>query len=150
MTWLKGISPFIAAVLLIASAIAVGSIFSGWMTSFTKETTAIVKVQSEKRVTCSYGGIALSNLKYNRTTGNLSGTVENTDVIPLGNIDFEIFYTDASRDELDLNITLEPGEKDTLNQNVANMNTLNCSKVRVITNCSNVYDEVPSSDISGI
>ena len=147
---MKGISPFIATVLLIASVIAVGSIFSGWLTSFTKGTTEMVKTQSEKRVTCSYGGIALGNLNYNRTTGNLSGTVENTDVISLGNIDFEIFYTDASRDELDLNMTLEPGDKDMFNQNITKMNTTTCTKVRVITNCSNVYDEVPSSDISGL
>lgn len=148
---MKGISPFIATVLLIAFAVVVGSVFSGWLTSFTKETTGIVKVHSEKRVICSYGGIALSSLKYNRTTGNFSGTVENTDVITLGDIDFEIFYTDASRDVLDLNMTLEPGERDTFNRNVTKMNTTGySSKVRVITNCSNVYDEVPSSDISGI
>jgi flagellin-like protein len=145
----KGVSPFIATVLLIAFAIAVAGVFGGWLSSFTKETTEEVQERSEKRVTCSYGGIALEDLRYNKTTGNFSGKVENTDIIVLGNIDFEIFYTDASRDKLDLNMTLEPGEKNTFNQNVIKMNTTGYyNKIRVITNCSNVYDEATSSDVT--
>lgn len=146
----KGISPFIASVLLIAFAITVAGIYSGWITSFTKTTTETVKEHSEKRVTCSYGGIALDDVKYNRTSRNLSGTVENTDIIALGNIDFEIFYTDASRGKLDLNMTLEPGEKNTFNQNVPKMNITDYTEIRVLTNCSNVYDEVSSSDIDEV
>ncbi len=144
----KGISPFISTVLLIAFAIAVAAIFGGWMSTFTQTTTEEVQEHSEKRVTCSYGGIALEDLEYNQTTGNFSGKVENTDIIVLGNIDFEIFYTDASRTKLDLNMTLEPGEKNSFNQNVTKMNTTSYNKIRVITNCSNVYDEATSSDVS--
>ena len=146
----KGVSPFIASVLLIAFAIAVAAIFSGWLSSFTQTTTEEVQEHSEKRVTCSYGGIALEDVEYNKTTGNFSGKVENTDIITLGDVDFEIFYTDASRDKLDLNMTLDPGEKDTFNQNVNNMNssTNSYNKIRVVTNCSNVYDEATSSDVT--
>ena len=144
----KGVSPFIASVLLIAFAIAVAAIFSGWLSSFTQTTTEEVQEHSEKRVTCSYGGIALEDLEYNQTTGNFSGKVENTDIIVLGNIDFEIFYADASRTKLDVNMTLEPGEKNTFNQNVTKMNTTSYNKIRVITNCSNVYDEATSSDVT--
>lgn len=144
----KGISPFIATVLLIAFAIAVAAIFGGWLSTFSQTTTEEVQERSEKRVTCSYGGIALEDLKYNKTTGNFSGKVENTDIIVLGNIDFEIFYTDASRTKLDLNMTLESGEKNTFNQDVTKMNTTSYNKIRVITNCSNVYDEATSSDVT--
>jgi len=145
----KGVSPFIATVLLIAFAIAVAAIFGGWLSTFTQTTTKDVQEHSEKRVTCSYGGVALEDLKYNQTTGNFSGKVENTDIIVLGNIDFEIFYTDDTREKLDLNMTLEPGEKNSFNQNVTKMNTSNIiNKIRVITNCSNVYDEASSGDVS--
>lgn len=140
----KGISPFIASVLLIAFAIAVAGIFSGWITSFTKETTEEVKKHSEKRVTCSYGGIALDDLVYNSTSGNLTGMIENTDIIVLGNIDLEIFYDNATREEKDLNKILEPGEKDVFNELADD----NYDKIRVITNCSNVYHELSSSDVS--
>jgi flagellin-like protein len=148
---MKGVSPLVASVLLIAFAIAVAGLYSGWITSFTKTTTEEVQEQSEKRVTCSYGGIALDDVKYNRTTGNMSGTVENTDLISLGNIDFEIFYANASRGKLDLNMILEPGEKNTFNRQLLDMNiTNNYNKIRVITNCSNVYDEISSSDVSNV
>lgn len=148
----KGVSPFIASVLLIAFAIAVAGLYSGWITSFVEETTEEVGERSEKRVTCSYGGIALDDLEYNKTIANLSGTVENTDIIVLGNIDFEIFYSDASRDKLDLNMMLEPGERDTFNQNVINMNRtdIDYTKIRAITNCSNVNDEASASDVSEV
>lgn len=144
----KGVSPFIATVLLIAFAIAVAAIFGGWLSSFTQTTTEEVQKRSEKRVTCNYGGIALEDLDYNKTTANFSGKVENTDIIVLGNIDFEIFYADASRTKLDLNITLLSGEKNTFNENVTKMNTTSYDKIRVITNCSNVYDEATSSDVT--
>jgi len=146
----KGLSPFIATVLLIAFAIGVAAIFSGWMSSFTKETTEEVQARSEKRVTCSYGGIALEDLEYNKTIANFTGKVENTDLIALGNIDFEIFYDDDTRGKLDLNMSLESGEKNTFNQNVIKMNTTTYNKIRVITNCSNVYDEATSSDVSPV
>ena len=142
----KGISPFIASVLLIAFAITVASIYSGWITGFTKETTEEVKEKSEKRVTCSYGGVALDDLEYNSTSGNLTGMIENTDIIPLGNIDLEIFYNNATREKKDLNMELEPGEKNTFNQAIND----NYDKVRIYTNCSNVYDELSSSDVSSV
>jgi flagellin-like protein len=144
----KGITPFISTVLLVAFAIAVAAIFGGWLSTFVQTTNKDVQEHSGKQVTCSYGGIALEDLKYNRTTGNFSGKVENTDIIVLGNIDFEIFYTDDTRGKLDLNMTLEPGEKNSFNQNVTKMNTTGVNKIRGITNCSNVYDEATSSDLS--
>jgi len=148
---MKGVSPLVASVLLIAFAIAVAGLYSGWITSFTKVTTEEVQEHSEKRVTCSYGGIALDDVKYNRTNGNMSGTVENTDLISLGNIDFEVFYTNASREKLDLSMVLESGERNTFNRQVLDMNiTNNYDKIRVITNCSNVYDEISSSDVSNV
>lgn len=148
---MKGVSPLVASVLLIAFTIAVAGLYSGWITSFTKKTNEEVEEQSGKKVTCSYGGIALDNVKYNKTTGNLTGTVENTNLISLGNIDFEIFYANATREKLDLNMALEPGEKNTFDRQVLDMNmTNNYDKIRVITNCSNVNDEISSSDVSEV
>jgi len=142
----KGISPFMAVVLLVAFTLAVAGIFSGWITSFTKETTETVQTRSEERVECAYGGVALNRLIYNSTSGNLTGTIENTDIIALGNVDMEIFYDNSTRQEKDLSLTLTPGEKDTFNVEIAS----NYDKIRVYTNCSNVYDEVSSGDVSSV
>jgi flagellin-like protein len=145
---MKGISPVIASVLLIAFTIAVATLYSGWITSFTKTTTEEVQEKSEKRVTCSYGGIAIDDVKYNKTTGNLTAIIENTDIIDLGNIDIEIFYANATKQKLDLNMTLEPGERNVLNVKVIDMNTTTYDKIRVITNCSNVNDEISSGYVT--
>ena len=140
----KGISPFIASVFLIAFAVVVAGVYSGWLTGFVKRTGETTEEKAGKRISCIYGGISLSDLVYNRTTENLTGTVENIDVTPLGNIDLEIFYADATKQEIDLNLELEPGEKDVFNVNIPKLNTTAYDKVRVITNCSNVYDEISS------
>lgn len=134
---MKGISPLIASVLLIAFTIGVAALYSGWITSFTKKTTEQVQEQSEKRVTCSYGGIAIDNVKYNTTNKNVSGTIENTDIIDLGNIDLEIFYTNTTRQKVDLNMTLASGERKIFTSSMSS----GYDKIRVITNCSNVNDE---------
>jgi flagellin-like protein len=148
---MKGISPLIASVLLIAFTIGVAALYSGWITTFTKKTTEEVQEHSEKRVTCTYGGIAIDDVKYNKTTGNLSGTIENTDIIDLGNIDLEIFYTNATRENLDLNMTLASGERNIFNSRVIDMNISNSyDKIRVVTNCSNVNDEASSNDVSEV
>jgi flagellin-like protein len=140
----KGISPIIASVLLIALVIATAGIYSGWFTNFIKSITSMIKETEEKRITCTYGGISLSNLEFNTSYHNLTGEIDNTDIIVLGNIDLEIFYDNSTKEEKDLDKVLEPGEKDVFNVLIDS----NYQKVRVITNCSNVYDEVTEGYIS--
>lgn len=142
----KGISPFITSVLLIALVIAVAGIYTGWFTNFIRDITSTIKGHGEKKIECSYGGIALDDLEYNSTSEYLSGNIENTNIIPLGNIDLEIFYDNATREKKDLNKVLEPGEKDVFNEAISS----NYEKIRVITNCSEIYDEVSSASISTV
>jgi len=146
----KGISPFIASILLIAFAVAVAGIYGGWFQSFINTITGTVEKKETVRVECTYGGIALDDVEYNDSSGYLSGTIENTDIIPLGNIDLEIFYDNATREEKDLNKELESGEKDTFNVLLGCNDITNCNydKVRIFTNCSNVDDEISRSDIT--
>lgn len=144
---MKGISGFVAIALIIAITLAVSAIYSGWFTNFVKSITSEIKGQSEQKILCSNGGIALDDLKYNSSSGVISGTIQNIDIIPLGDIDIEIFLTNATRVFLNLNKTLEPGEKDIFSQNIS---TTTYDKIRVKTNCSNVYDEVSSNYVSVI
>lgn len=142
----KGISPFIASVLLIAFAVGVAGVYGGWFQSFINTITGTVEKKEGKRVECIYGGIALDNVEYNTSSSSTSGRIENTDIIPLGNIDLEIFYDNATREKKDLNIELESGEKTTFNVSADS----NYDKIRVFTNCTNVDDEVSSSDITQV
>lgn len=142
----KGISPLLTSVLLIALVIAVAGIYTGWFTNFIRDITSTIGEHSEKKVECSYGGIALDDLEYNSTSGYLSGNIENTNMISLGNIDIEVFYDNATKEKKDLNKVLDPGEMDVFNEVVYS----NYERVRVITNCSEVYDEVSSGSISTV
>lgn len=142
---MKGISTFVAMTLIIAITITVTAVYSGWFTNFIKSMTSTIKEQSGSKLTCSNGGIALSSLKYNQTSGYISGYVKNTEIIELGDVDIEIFFTNATRFVLDLNLTLAPGEQNSFSSNI-NTNTYDIIRVR--TNCSNVYDEVSSTYVS--
>lgn len=141
---MKGISPFISVVLLIAITISIGAIFSRWFTSFISKSSSEIEEQSKTKIVCSNGGIALSRIIYNQTSGNIYGYVRNTDIISLGDIDIEIFLKNATRIFLNENITLMPGEQ---NSFVYNLNTNNYDYIRVKTNCSNVNDYWTSEQI---
>ncbi|MDY6765762.1 MAG: archaellin/type IV pilin N-terminal domain-containing protein [Candidatus Nanohaloarchaea archaeon] len=51
----KGVSPLIAAVLLIAFTMAVAAILTAWVTTFTQEQTAQLGNQSAKQIDCNFG-----------------------------------------------------------------------------------------------
>ncbi|MCD6371093.1 MAG: hypothetical protein J7L39_00050 [Candidatus Aenigmarchaeota archaeon] len=65
---MKGISPLIAAVLLIAFTVAVGGIISLWLTTFSRTTTTSVQTGTEKQIKCAsttleINSVALSSNK---------------------------------------------------------------------------------------
>ena len=63
---MKGISPLIAAVLLIAFTVAVGGIIATWLTSFSKTTTAGVESSTKGASKCS--GVYIEVKGYDNTT----------------------------------------------------------------------------------
>ena len=69
----KGISPFIAVILLIAFTVGVSGIISTWLSGYAQTTSTLVSNQSITEITCTYGGVSLKNLKY--SAGNISGTI---------------------------------------------------------------------------
>lgn len=154
---MKAISPLIATVLLIAFTVAVGGILSLWLTTFTKSQTTIVGQRSETDLQCSYGAISISDLKYSSGGRTLSGRIENTRIISLGNITLQIIWANSSLTKYNLclvnnvanncssaNLSLVPREVITFNVSVSS----DYSKIRVYTNCSAVFDEATSADVS--
>jgi len=142
---MKGLSAFVSVILIIAVTLAVAGIFSGWFTNFVKTTSKSIEDQSHSKITCSNAGIALENVRYNQTSGNITGYVRNTDIVALGDIDIEIFLTNATRIVLNNNVTLAPGEQDAF---IYHLNAENYDFVRARTNCSNVYSQISSTEIS--
>ena len=83
----KGISPLIAAVLIIAFVIGLAWVVGPWIISFSKERALEVESQSETQVQCIYSGIDFTedDIEYNLTgdpypnsTVNITITNSNT------------------------------------------------------------------------
>jgi len=154
---MKGVSPLIATILLIAITVAVGGLVGGWIFGFTRSSTQTVGQQADIEIICNQGGISLSDVCY--SDNYLQGYITNTGKIPLGNITLTILYTNASIQKYYLsfaggavlaetnccgNLSMLVNEKYKFNVS-ANQNY---EKVYVSTNCTvRVSDEVGASDI---
>lgn len=156
---MKGISPLIATVLLIAFTVAVGGILSVWLTTFSRTSTDIIGSQSSTQLTCSYGGISLSNLA--ETGGWVSGNVRNTGLIGLGNFTFVYIWSNATSFSTQLcsnsssafscttsNMSFTTNQ--VLPFNVSAGGGTNVQTLRVATNCTNAFATASSSDFTSI
>jgi len=166
---IKGVSPLIATVLLIAFTIAVAGIISVWLTQFTTTTTQTVSGQGTTQILCGTGGIALSNVQYCNATGApvyVTGYISNTGSIGLGNITMTILYADASRETAYLNnnggtlvrnstccgnFTFLPTDKYLFNFTFSKANidtirvTTNCTTLKVTDEAVYAQDEITKS-----
>lgn len=59
---MKGISPLIAAVMLIAITVAIGAFVSGWFSSFTRTTTDKVSNKTSDAIDCSAASINIQDV----------------------------------------------------------------------------------------
>ena len=139
----KGISPLIATVLLIAFTVAVAAIISTWLTTFTTTSTESVKEKADIELHCTYGGISVTYLSY--CNGYLSGIVENTNLIDIGNVTLQVFYTNMSSLSVPLNISIKQREQASFN--VSSVGS-NYDRLHFYTNCSSVYDNAARTDVT--
>lgn len=73
---MKGISPLIAVIMLIAFVLVVSGIFYSWVSQFTYS-------HREEFQMCSKAKISLQNAYYNEDTGNITVTIYNSGDVPL-------------------------------------------------------------------
>lgn len=91
----KGVSPLIAAVLLIAFTMAVAAILTAWVTTFTKEKAGEVGNQSDQLIECSYAGLTVYDAHYNSGASRLDVTIANTGSVNLRNVTAYVFSNAA-------------------------------------------------------
>jgi len=152
---MKGISPFIAVILLIAFTIAVAGIVSVWLSGYTINTSDIVSNQSIAEINCNYGGVSLKNLRY--VGGNITGKIENTGTINLKTIQVQTIFKNQTSLKTALcgtasapfncsstNLSLSPREAAAFNVSIGGSNY---DDIRVITHCASVYDTVDASEV---
>lgn len=93
---LKGVSPLIASVLLIAFTMAIAAILTAWISSFTtsqKEKTAVF----EEKIQCNYGFLEndIEFSQYNNTDPNNSlfkTRIKNTGTVDLSVGKYQVWY----------------------------------------------------------
>lgn len=150
----KGISPLIATVLLIAFTVSVAAILGVWIPSFSREHTEEVGEHASREIYCSYAGISVSQLRF--CNSRLSGIVRNTNLMDIGNVTIQItfqnatpaqtiYLTESGTAGTHSNMSLKPNEIASFNVTIGGSNY---DKIHVYTNCSNVYDDSVSSDIT--
>ena len=66
---MKGISPLLASILLIAITVAIASLASGWFTSTIRASTTATTNRTNTALDCSGASIAIDNLFITGTTG---------------------------------------------------------------------------------
>lgn len=64
---MKGISPFVAAILLIALTVAVGGLLAGWFSTLTSSQTQTVSATSEQLAKCASSSLSISEVRYSAT-----------------------------------------------------------------------------------
>ncbi len=129
----KAISPLVAEVLLIGFTVAVASIVIIWATSFTRTTTSKIGGQAELQLICSNAGIDFyGSVIYNITSKILFGYIKNTGNAPLGNISFNVIYSNRTETFLNLIDELLPQNIKPFSLSV----NQDFNMIYVTTNCS--------------
>jgi flagellin-like protein len=88
----KGVSPLIAVIMLIAFTLVVSGIVFSWISQFTYG-------QREQFQVCSKARIVTQNAYYNPVTGNVNVVVYNTGDVPLKGFSVIVTHTDSSKPE---------------------------------------------------
>ncbi len=87
----SGVSPLIAAVLLIAFTMAVAAIITTWATTFTQDRSQQLSNQSEQMVRCAYAGMDVYDVEYDSANSQTDVSVENTGTVDFNNISVAAF-----------------------------------------------------------
>lgn len=103
----KGISPLVAAVLLIAVTMTIAGILAWWAGSFVR--TSLPEV-NETEVECRFAEFSIYSCSYVNSTGSLNIILENLENTELKELKLYAVYGDGTlSNEISLNETLNAG-----------------------------------------
>lgn len=155
---MKGISPFIATVLILSLTIGVGVLVGPWAYNLFKSQTSTVAQESETAIECKYGGIRIddSSVKclLSGSSDMLNFTLENTGSVDLYNFTCEIYLNgfvyeygvnnSINNQTFTASTALKPAQKRTVAVNITdNLAAVNPEWIRIrIPRCPTVDDKV--------
>ena len=136
--YMKGISPLIAAVLLIAITMTIAGVLAFWASTFVK--TGLEQSSNQTVATeCNFGNFIVNSCRYDSTATKLTLILDNIGTVNLGNITAYTIYDDGS-----VNATRLDGgnlESGSLKSFSATGIAPGFNSVRVRTQCPNVFEE---------
>jgi flagellin-like protein len=135
---LKGISPLVATVLLIAITMTLAGIVAFWGSSFVR-TSLPSENQTQTLQACTGGSIKLISSSYNSTTGIFSMTIYNDGPQRLTLINITFIYADRTEAK-EINAEISPAQ--VFVKSVDNVASGYNSFI-ISTNCPNVYIKYP-------
>jgi hypothetical protein len=159
LTSSKAVSPLVATVLLIGLVISIAGIIFVWIHGFAILATEVAEEEMEPVIECTYGRIALLDLRYCEPW--LGGVFYNRGTIDLYDLRFQILYANLSMERIavcdvagtgvrcDVNVTanLTIGPREQIPFNVS-IGGSNYEMVRLLTVCEAVFDEEEAAEIA--
>lgn len=134
----KGISPLIAAVLLIAFTMAVAAILTAWVTTFTQTTTSDIGNRSSTQVSCSFAGLTIYDAVWDTGSSVVTVSVSNTGTRDLtGGVSVTAFLSNGSASSAEIS-SLDTGRVQTASISMSEKPT----RVRAASiDCAGIIDE---------
>lgn len=108
----KGISPIIAAVLLVAVSLSVVAIFSGWAPNLVRDITEETSNSTLQTLNCDQASVDVRSAFYNSSSSELTVTVRNTDNTGLNDLIVAAFDSNDQVIEQKPGVNLSSGELD--------------------------------------
>lgn len=144
---MKGISPLIAAVLLIAFTVAIATLVAGWFSTLTRTTTSTVTNTTRLAVDCSQASINIREVFVKASSGSaiVRALVENNGYMDDMNITSAFAYNNTGHATAGAGIPItdfDRGENIVINFTSMTIATCptNFDRVVVTTDCGGVSD----------
>ncbi|MFA4820554.1 MAG: archaellin/type IV pilin N-terminal domain-containing protein [Candidatus Aenigmatarchaeota archaeon] len=143
---MKGISPLIAAVLLIAFTVAIATLIMGWFSTLTRTTTSAVSNKTTEAVACSNAQISIPDVYITareNATGSARVVVKNTGYTTLAINSVQVYNTTGQNHSTGFaSVSMGPGQTQTISLTSVGVATCPAgfSKAIVATNCGGIGD----------
>jgi flagellin-like protein len=132
----KGISPLVAAVLLIAVTMTIAGVLAYWASGFVQQQTALFSNETVA-TECNFAKFRIYSCNYNSTSQRLNLLLENNGAVNLKNIVVYFIYTD--------NVTSVAVNTSLLANRLTSFAidgvTAGFSKFQIRTHCANAFVE---------
>ena len=133
----KGISPLVAAVLLIAVTMTIAGVLAYWASTFVRGQTDAFENQTIT-TECNFGNFLIDACSYDSTSQRMTLILDNIGTVDLNNISAFVIYSDNTLNATQTGQSITSGELKSVSIDGV---TPGYSTVRIRTHCPNVFEE---------